>query len=61
MHFLLLCTEVMILQLLLLYTEVTVLQLKQYKCKVQPRRALLSYPFCNTAAHTKATPTREGI
>ena len=31
------------------------------KCKVQPRRALLSYPFHNTAAHTEATPTREGI
>ena len=30
-------------------------------CKVQPRRALLSYPFCNTAAHMEATPTREGI
>ena len=31
LHFLLLCTEVMVLQLLLLCTEVTVLQLKQYK------------------------------
>ena len=31
MHFLLLCTEVMVLQLLLLCTEVTVLELKQYK------------------------------
>ena len=30
-------------------------------CKAQPRRALLGYPFCNTAAHTEATPTREGI
>ena len=30
-------------------------------CKVQPRRALLGYPFCNTAAHTEAMPTREGI
>ena len=29
-------------------------------CKVQPRRALLSYPFRNTAAHMEATPTREG-
>ena len=31
------------------------------KCKAQPRRALLGYPFRNTAAHTEATPTREGI
>ena len=30
-------------------------------CKAQPRRALLSYPFHNTAAHMEATPTREGI
>ena len=30
-------------------------------CKTQPRRALLGYPFPNTAAHTEATPTREGI
>ena len=30
-------------------------------CKVQPRCALLGYPFCNTAAHMEATPTREGI
>ena len=30
-------------------------------CKAQPHRKLLSYPFCNTAAHTEATPTREGI
>ena len=30
-------------------------------CKAQPRRALISYPFHNTAAHTEATPTREGI
>ena len=30
-------------------------------CKAQPHRALLGYPFCNTAAHTEATPTREGI
>ena len=30
-------------------------------CKVQPHRALLGYPFCNTAAHMKAMPTREGI
>ena len=30
-------------------------------CKVQPRRALLSYPFHNMAAHMEATPTREGI
>ena len=30
-------------------------------CKAQPRRALLGYPFHNTAAHTEATPTREGI
>ena len=30
-------------------------------CKVQPRRASLDYPFCNTAAHMEATPTREGI
>ena len=30
-------------------------------CKVQPCCALLGYPFCNTAAHTEATPTREGI
>ena len=30
-------------------------------CKVQPRRALLSYPFHNTAAHMEAMPTREGI
>ena len=31
------------------------------KCKVQPRRASLGYPFHNTAAHMEATPTREGI
>ena len=30
-------------------------------CKAQPRRALLGYPFHNTAAHTEATPTRKGI
>ena len=30
-------------------------------CKAQPHCALLGYPFCNTAAHTEATPTREGI
>ena len=30
-------------------------------CKVQPHRALLGYPFHNMAAHTEATPTREGI
>ena len=30
-------------------------------CKVQPRCALLGYPFHNTAAHTEAMPTREGI
>ena len=30
-------------------------------CKAQPRPALLGYPFHNTAAHTEATPTREGI
>ena len=30
-------------------------------CKAQPRHASLSYPFCNTAAHMEATPTREGI
>ena len=30
-------------------------------CKAQPRRALLRYPFHNMAAHTEATPTREGI
>ena len=30
-------------------------------CKAQPHRASLSYPFRNTAAHTEATPTREGI
>ena len=30
-------------------------------CKAQPHRALLSYPFCNTAAHMEAMPTREGI
>ena len=30
-------------------------------CKVQPRHASLGYPFCNTAAHMEATPTREGI
>ena len=30
-------------------------------CKVQPCRALLDYPFHNTAAHMEATPTREGI
>ena len=33
----------------------------RYDCKVQPCRALLGYPFHNTAAHTEATPTREGI
>ena len=30
-------------------------------CKVQPRHALLGYPFCNMAAHMEAMPTREGI
>ena len=30
-------------------------------CKAQPRRTSLGYPFRNTAAHTEATPTREGI
>ena len=30
-------------------------------CKVQPCHASLGYPFHNTAAHTEATPTREGI
>ena len=29
--------------------------------KAQPCRALLGYLFHNTAAHTEATPTREGI
>ena len=32
-----------------------------YYCKAQPHHALLSYPFCNTAAHMEATPTRDGI
>ena len=35
--------------------------MKPSKCKVQPHRALLGYPFHNTAAHTEATPPREGI
>ena len=30
-------------------------------CKAQPCRALLGYPFHNTAAHMEAMPTREGI
>ena len=30
-------------------------------CKAQPHRALLGYPFHNTAAHMEAMPTREGI
>ena len=30
-------------------------------CKTQPCCASLRYPFHNMAAHTKATPTREGI
>ena len=30
-------------------------------CKAQPRPASRSYPFHNTAAHTEAMPTREGI
>ena len=30
-------------------------------CKVQPHRESLSYAFHNMAAHTEATPTREGI
>ena len=30
-------------------------------CKAQPHCTSLSYPFCNTAAYTEATPTREGI
>ena len=30
-------------------------------CKAQPPSALLGYPFHNTAAHTEATPTKEGI
>ena len=29
--------------------------------KAQPRRASLSYPFCNMEAHMEATPTTEGI
>ena len=28
---------------------------------LRPCCALLGYPFCNMAAHTEATPTREGI
>ena len=32
-----------------------------YLCKAQPHCASLSYPFHNMAAHTEATPTREGI
>ena len=35
--------------------------INSYWCKAQPHRALLGYPFHNTAAHTEATPTREGI
>ena len=31
------------------------------KCKAQPPCASLGYPFHNTAAHTEAMPTREGI
>ena len=31
------------------------------RCKAQPHRALLGYPFQNTAAHMEAMPTREGI
>ena len=31
------------------------------ECKAQPRHALLCYPFHNMAAHSEATPTREGI
>ena len=30
-------------------------------CKAQPHRASPGYPFHNMAAHTEATPTREGI
>ena len=30
-------------------------------CKAQPCHALLGYPFHNTAAHTLAPPTREGV
>ena len=30
-------------------------------CKAQPCRASLGYPFRNMAAHTEATPMREGI
>ena len=30
-------------------------------CNAQPCCALLGYSFHNTAAHTKATPTRQGI
>ena len=30
-------------------------------CKAQPCCASLGYPFHITAAHTEATPTREGI
>ena len=33
----------------------------QWLCKVQPCHASLGYPFYNMAAHTEATPTREGI
>ena len=42
----------------ILYSDTTRLLLQ---CKVQPRHASFSYPFCNTAAHMEATPTREGI
>ena len=34
---------------------------EEIKCKVQPHCASLGYPFYNMAAHTEATPTREGI
>ena len=50
-------------------TEVAIKQSLDYcatyqqlkNCKAQPRHALLGYPFHNMAAHTEATPTREGI
>ena len=48
-------------QICAFYYYVQRLWFYNYYCKAQPFGALLGYPFHNTAAHTEATPTREGI
>ena len=42
-------------------TIITFDTIPESKCKAEPCCASLGYPFHNTAAHTEATPTREGI